>query len=429
MVTNAYDARSEPESVAVVGLGYVGIPTALSLLAAGHPVIGIDTSPDRNEAIRDGRIDLSSEGKVQIERALRNGRLQLTEQQNSAAAADVVIICVPTPVDQYRVPDLRQLRAACENVVQHARGGQLVVLTSTTYVGCTTELLVEPLERRGFSVGSDVHVAYCPERLDPGRTTLETMSAPRVVGGSTPECSARAAQLLEPVSRAVHVVNSCEAAEMTKLLENTFRAVNIALATEFSDACRHLGVDVMEVIHGAATKPYGFMPFYPSAGVGGHCIPCDPHYLLWQLRAERIALPVAESAMGVIAARPRSIVNTIREELAEAAIPLRDARILVLGVTYKEGVADTRESSALRIIHELARVGANVSYSDPLVPEVSFEGLVLKSHLIEENDTWDLVLLHTWYPEIDASWLREQPLVVDATYSTDLHDLTNRRVP
>lgn len=261
---------------------------------------------------------------------------------------------MPTPVDRHLVPDLGALSAACASVVEHAVPGQLLMLTSTTYVGTTRDLLVEPLTARGFVVGEDIFVAFSPERIDPGNARHTQDTTPRVVGGTGRETTDRAAAVLARTAPSVHVLPSPEAAEMTKLWENTFRAVNIALANEFAENCRTLGIDPIPVIEAAATKPYGFMPFYPGPGVGGHCIPCDPHYLLWQLRAERTASPVIEAAMTAIAGRPGMVVRRVRELLGERGLATVGARVLVVGIAYKPGVADLRESPALEIIEELA---------------------------------------------------------------------------
>jgi UDP-N-acetyl-D-glucosamine dehydrogenase len=241
-------------------------------------------------------------------------------------------------------------------------------------------------------------------------------STPRVVGGVTDECTARAIEVLDHTASAIHRVSSPESAEMTKLVENTFRAVNIALANEFSDAAGELGVDVIEVINAAATKPYGFMPFYPGPGVGGHCIPCDPHYLLWQLRARRFDSPVTRSAMTAIALRPREVVSQARQMLAENGCATRGARILVVGVTYKPGVADVRESPALEIIDELAAAGASVAFTDPLVEHVDSHAGRLSSQQSPGDGTWDLVLIHTRHADVDYDWLALHPTVLDTTY-------------
>jgi UDP-N-acetyl-D-glucosamine dehydrogenase len=415
-------------TVAVVGLGYVGLPTALSLADRGAFVIGIDISEARLTAIKAGQVEALERDQSRLVRVLSEGRLELTSEPSHMARVDTIIICVPTPVDVHLVPDLGPLRAACDAVAEHAVTGQTIVLTSTSYVGCTSDLLVKPLRGRGFRPGNDIFIAFSPERINPGVEQHAPEETPRVVGGVTEDCGLQAEVVIHHTAGSVHLVSSPEAAELTKLLENTFRAVNIALANEFASAAGKLGLDVMEVISAAATKPYGFMPFYPGAGVGGHCIPCDPHYLLWQLRAHRIASPVMETAMTAISARPRQIVAYARQMLGDIGRPIAGARVLVVGVSYKPGVADLRESPALEILDELAAAGANVAYSDPLVDSlhIPHAGMLTSiAHPVQAG--WDLVLTHTLHPHEDYAWINGCPLVLDTTYQ--LRDVPHRRVP
>ncbi|WP_231646297.1 nucleotide sugar dehydrogenase [Mycolicibacterium mengxianglii] len=407
----------EPARVAVVGLGYVGLPTALSFTDQDIEVIGFDVSETRLTAIKDMQADLLPRDRVRLAAALDRQLLHLTTEPSSLAAADAVLVCVPTPVDTHLTPDLTALSSACATVVSHARAGQTIVLTSTTYPGCTADLVIRPLRSRGLEAGRDVFVAFSPERIDPGVVDHAPDRTPRVLGGATAECARAAARFVGHTAGTLHMVSSPEAAEMTKLVENTFRAVNIALANEFADAAREVNVDVMEIISAAATKPYGFMPFYPGAGVGGHCIPCDPHYLLWQLRSRRASSPVVEAAMTAIAARPKDVVTRAQRVLADHGRPLREARILVVGVTYKPGVADVRESPALAIIDMLLDEGADVSYTDPHVGVLRIEsGGVMFGVTEPADEQWDLVLIHTIHPGTDYEWLEDQAMVLDTTY-------------
>jgi UDP-N-acetyl-D-glucosamine dehydrogenase len=408
-------------TVGIVGLGYVGLSTALSLVRAGMQVVGYDVSETRLAAIKAGRVDLLAIDRDRLECFLHANELVLTTESGALAAAAVVVICVPTPVDEHLVPDLAALRGACKSVVGQAVAGQAVVLTSTTYVGCTRDLLADPLRERGFTIGEDIFVAFSPERINPGDESHVPECTPRVVGGITPECTRRVTEVLRHTALLLHTVSSPEAAEMTKLLENTFRAVNIALANEFSTLARELDVDPMEVIGAAATKPFGFMPFYPGPGVGGHCIPCDPHYLLWQLKARRTAAPLTTAAMEAIAGRPRAVVARAQQVLAEHGRPLAGAQVLVLGVTYKPGVADVRESPALEIIAKLAHAGAMVAYSDALVETIHTVAGTLVNEDNPGNRVWDLVIVHTLQPGTDHSWLATAPVVLDATYQLDGH--------
>ena len=408
---------TERSSVAVVGLGYVGLPTALALTDQATSVVGLEASESRLSAVKAARVDLQPRDRQRLRRALDAGLLKLTTEPTDLASADTVVICVPTPIDAHLTPDLTALRSACATVVEQARVGQLIVLTSTTYPGCTVDLLVTPLTMRGFAIGRDICVAFSPERIDPGVAEHAPEHTPRVVGGVTTECSARAVKVLTHTAESIHVVSSPEAAEMTKLLENSFRAVNIALANEFADAARELRIDIMEVISAAATKPYGFMPFYPGAGVGGHCIPCDPHYLIWQLRSRRAALPVIEAAMTAIAARPREVVVHARRILADRGSSLSGARVLVVGVAYKPGVADVRESPAIAIIDMLAAEGATVRYTDQHIDMVETPAAGQLFHLPDPAaELWDLVVVHTVHPAQDHRWLSNQPAVLDTTY-------------
>jgi nucleotide sugar dehydrogenase len=410
--------------VAVIGLGYVGLPTALALVEAGFSVVGCDISETRLAAIKTEQVDLLDADHARLHQHLGSEHLTLTTEPSACSVADLVLICVPTPVDEHMVPDLSALNAACASVVIHAVAGQIIVLTSTTYVGCTRELLATPLRERGLVVGRDVFVAFSPERIDPGNPAHVPKQTPRVAGGMSSTCTSRASDVLSRISAVVHPVSSPEVAEMTKLLENTFRAVNIALANEFSGIAREFEIDPIEVIHAAATKPYGFMAFYPGPGVGGHCIPCDPHYLLWQLKARRASTPLIATAMEAIALRPRAVVSRAGQVLAAHAKALAGARVLVLGVTYKPAVADVRESPAVAILDELAAVGAEVAYTDPLIATLKTATRQLTAIADPAARAWDLVIVHTLHPWVDHSWLN-RACVLDATYqlpaTTGLH--------
>lgn len=404
--------------IAVIGMGYVGLPTALSLADRGAEIVGYDISEVRLADIKSGRVDMLPREHSRLARHLLAESLTLTAEPSAVAQADSVIICVPTPVDSHQTPNLTALDTACASVVENAVRGQTIVLTSTTYAGCTHDLLIKPLTARGFEVGTDVYVAFSPERIDPGVEAHSPEATPRVVGGATPNCADRAVDVLQHTSSAIHRVSSPETAEMTKLLENTFRAVNIALANEFSDAARELKVDIVEVIGAAATKPYGFMPFWPGAGVGGHCIPCDPHYLLWQLRARRVSAPLIEAAMNGITTRPRQVAALARQMLGDSGCPTAGANVLVLGVTYKPGVADLRESPALEIIDDLREAGAAVTFWDPYVEVIRTADGFLERVEQPAQRQWDLVIVHTNHPTEDHSWLADQKHVLDMTFRT-----------
>lgn len=403
-------------TVVVVGLGYVGLPTAVSLAEAGARVSGYDIAADRLATIRAGRADLLPTDQERLALHLTDGTIELTADPATLAAADAVIVCVPTPVDDHLVPDLEPLRRACATVVEHAVAGQTILLTSTTYVGCTRDLLTAPLAERGFTVGVDVHVAFSPERIDPGVVAHRPETTARVVGAVTAEGRHRAVALLTRISPLVHEVTSPEAAELTKLLENSFRAVNIAFANEFADVVKELGVDPIEVIDAAATKPYGFLPFYPGPGVGGHCIPTDPHYLLWQLTGRQRMPALLRTAMAEISERPRRIAARARETLAHWGKPVVGARVLVVGVAYKPDVADARETPAVPIIDALRRMGANVAYTDPFIDRLRVFDGELRSLTDPGTHPWDLVIVHTAHTGADLSWLQGQPAVLDTTF-------------
>ncbi|MDJ0312302.1 nucleotide sugar dehydrogenase [Arthrobacter sp. H35-D1] len=403
--------------VAIVGLGYVGLPTALAVNASGHKVLGLDVSERRLAVIESLRADLLESDKARLRSALDDPNFVITSDLSLISQAAAVVVCVPTPVDSHLVPELSILRSACASVVENAVAGQLLVLTSTTYVGSTRDMLSGPLAERGLVAGEDIFVAFSPERINPGVETHTHEEVPRVVGGVTETCGRRAEDFLKTLTKEVHVVPTADAAEMTKLVENTFRAVNIALANEFADICRVLNIEVMDVVTAADTKPYGFMAFTPGPGVGGHCIPCDPHYLLWQLRKSRLASPVIESAMAGIAARPQQVIERSRRILSDRDHGLCSARVLIVGVAYKPDVEDLRESPALEIISALTVENADVAYMDHwcrTAPDGN--GGVLTT--LEDPVGWrpDLVIVHTRHDGVDLSWLKDVPVVLDTTY-------------
>jgi len=412
--------------VAVVGLGYVGLPTAIALRTAGARIIGIDISAERLEEIRSGGAELLATEQEQLASYLQDGGFSLTDHAAALEAADLVLVCVPTPVDEGRRPQPLALERACEAVVAHARAGQTFVLTSTSYVGATRQLLVEPLRLRGLEAGKDVFVAFAPERIDPGVSDHVQLSTPRVIGGVSESCRRQASTLLRHTCSELHPVSSPEGAEMVKLYENTFRALNIALSFEIAEACREHGLDPVEVTEAAASKPFGFMAHYPSAGVGGHCIGVDPHYLAHPLRERGRPASLVEEAMRKLAGRPGQIVQRAREMLADEDRELETSRVLVVGVSYKPGVADSREAPAVEIISRLRGEGATVEYHDPLVERVKVDGR-LESGVDPDPrrdpsgfgpEDYDLAIVATVHPGFDYGWLRRVPAVLDCTYRT-----------
>ena len=419
---NSYDNghAARLSAVAIVGMGYVGLPTALGLYSNCPRIIGIDISRARLHAIAGGEADLTDLDLHLLDRALQDGSLELSSDTAAVAEADAVIICVPTPVDSDHVPDLAALRGACGAVVAHARAGQTIILTSTSYVGTTRDLLIGPLEQRGMRVGEDVFVAFSPERIDPGNSDHLQRETPRVIGGATEACAEHAAQVIKRLTDVVYVMSSAEAAEATKLYENVFRAVTLALANEFADVCGTLQLDPIEVTLAAGTKPYGFLGTFPGPGVGGHCIPCDPYYLLWQLGGSERGTPLIEQAMKSINTRPDRVVERASEVLAEAGGGLAGAKVIVVGVSYKPGVADLRESPALDIIAGLISQGAEVEYHDPVVPQVRLrDGRLIDNLPAPKGADFDLAVIHTLHPGIDHSWAQDCPQILDATYQFD----------
>lgn len=408
------------ESVAVVGLGYVGLPTAYALRSQSSRTVGVDASPQRLGAIAEAAVDLPEPDREGLLDALAAQSLALTSDPAALAAADAVILCVPTPVDGNREPDLRALRGACAEVLAHVHSGQTIILTSTTFPGTTRQLLVEPLAERGWKVGEDVFVAFSPERIDPGNLDHVQRETPRIVGGETEACSSRAARVVGWMTDQVYLVGSPEAAELTKLYENVFRAVNLALANEVADVCGGLGLDPVEVTVAAGTKPYGFLGSFPGPGVGGHCIPCDPHYLLWQLHQQNRSAPLIEQAMHGIENRPARVAQRALDVLARGGVEPAGARVLLVGVSYKAGVRDLRESPALAILSTLVESGVDVGYHDPLLTEIELpSGKRLRSEPDPDGNEWNLVLLHTVHPGHDYEWVRRCPRVLDATYQFD----------
>jgi UDP-N-acetyl-D-glucosamine dehydrogenase len=419
--TGAEPERTPPV-IAIIGMGYVGLPTALTARANGARTIGIDTSEPRLRAIREQRVDLVIGDRRQLGARLEDDDFVLSSSFESIRDADAVLICVPTPVDERRAPDLRILRAACADVVRHAEPGQVLILTSTSYPGSTREFLAEPLRERGFEVGKDIFVASSPERIDPGNRTPHRAVA-RVVGGVTPACLERASAVVSLLTDEVVQVSSADAAEMTKLLENSFRAVNVAFANEIANVCDAIGVDPREIVDAAATKPYGFMPFYSGTGVGGHCIPCDPHYLLWKLRSSRLDAPLLTHAMDAIAARPFEIVDAIVNRLSSVGRGLVGSRVLVVGVAYKPGIEDIRESPGIEIVAELLRRGAEVDVHDPLVPSIPVEQQILLSVKAPDSRAYDIVLANTLHPGVDYEWLADARLLIDPSGVTRAYQL------
>lgn len=377
--TNSLREKIEARTarVSVIGLGYVGLSLAVELAKAGLAVRGIDLDLERVSLLNRGESYLVDVPADVLAPLVGDGRLSASTSFEAAAAADVLIICVPTPLRKTKEPDMSYILSALESLLPHARAGQLMVLESTTYPGTTEEVVQPRLEAHGLVIGQDFFLAFSPERVDPGNKRFTTATIPKVVGGVTEACTELAAALYSRVTNSVFRVSSPRVAETAKLLENTFRSVNIALANELAFVCRKLGVDPWEVIEAAATKPFGFMPFYPGPGIGGHCIPVDPLYLSWKVRLTGYEAQFIALADQINRAMPEHVVNLVGDALNDRGRALRGASILVLGVTYKADVNDIRESPALEIIQMLERKGGQVSYADPFTPQLTVEGVKL----------------------------------------------------
>ena len=400
----------------IIGQGYVGLPLAIEFAKAGFSVVGFDTDADRVAALDTGRSHVPDVRSEELQALLRAGRYRATAEPAVLAESDAVIICVPTPLRKSKDPDISYVVGASREVATRFRPGQLVILESTTYPGTTEELLLPLFAEQGAKVGEDLFLAFSPERIDPGNPTFRVKDIPKVVGGLTPACTRLAAALYREIVPRVHVVSTPKVAELAKLYENVFRNVNIALANEFSLMCRHLGVSTREVIDAAATKPFGFMPFYPGPGIGGHCIPVDPLYLSWKMRLTGYEARFISLADDINRAMPAHVLSLVSDALNEAGRAMKGARVLVLGVAYKRGIGDTRESPAYEIIASLHRKGAHVSYADPHVPSFSVEGIALKTVELtdEELRAADCVLVLADHPEFTYSAVaREGRLIVD----------------
>ena len=358
----------------VIGLGYVGLPLALTFNEAGFDVTGIDIDTNRVDAIVAGRSYITDISDTELQEASAGKRFRATTDLSEIRNLDAVSICVPTPLRKTKDPDMSYVISAADAIAKVLHPGQLVILESTTYPGTTEELVLPALEAGGLTVGKDFFVAYSPERVDPGNPNFSTKDIPKVIGGVTPRCAELAKLLYGCAMKTIVPVSSTRVAEMVKLLENTFRSVNIALVNEIALMCAHMKIDVWEVIKGASSKPFGFLPFYPGPGLGGHCIPIDPLYLEWKSKIDGFESRFIGLADKINSGMPRHVVTRAMALLNERGKAMRGSRIHVLGVTYKKDISDSRESPALEVIKILIALGATVTYSDPFVPSLSIEG-------------------------------------------------------
>jgi len=389
----------------VVGLGYVGLPLAVEMGNVDLNVIGFDVSKRVVNDLNGGKSHIKDIPSADVARLRKSGRFEATAEMSRLAECDVISICVPTPLSKTKDPEMSYVIAATESVAASLRPGQLIVLESTTYPGTTRELMIPLLQARGLEVGADIFLCFSPERVDPGNEKWHTKNTPKVIGGVTPQCVDLGAAIYGKFIERMVPVSSPEAAELTKLLENTFRMINIGLANEMAQVCDRLGVDVWEVIDAAATKPFGYMKFTPGPGLGGHCIPLDPHYLAWKMRTLHYKTRMIQVADEINSEMPGFWVSKVQDALNDRAVPLKGSRVLVLGVAYKKDIDDMRESPALEIMDLLSQKGAKVSYHDPYCPEIVEDGhtpagavgksVALTDELLQDVDAVVIVTDHS----------------------------------
>jgi UDP-N-acetyl-D-glucosamine dehydrogenase len=413
--------KSRSATVGVVGLGYVGLPLAVAFARAGFRVIGVDADPVRTALLAGGMSPVEDVPAALLAPLVQSGRLAIHSAPDALGEADAIVICVPTPLGKSKEPDISFIVAAADGVARVLRPGGLVVLESTTYPGTTDEVLLPRLSRGGLRVGEEFFLGFSPERIDPGNQTWGLSRIPKVVGGVTPACRHLIETLYGQIIDQVVPVSSTQVAEMVKLFENTFRSVNIALVNELAIMCRRLGMSAWEVIGAAATKPFGFMAFYPGPGIGGHCLPSDPHYLSWRTRLAGYEAKFIAFADEINGGMPRYVVQLATDALNDQAKAVRGSRILALGVAYKAGVGDIRDSPALEIIEDFLARGAHLEYADPRVPQIQVGGQLLKSVAWAQADlsAYDLVVLLTAHPEFEAARLvRDARLVLDTRNAT-----------
>lgn len=413
---------SREARIGIIGLGYVGLPLAVEFGNAGFRVLGIDVDPAKVANVRAGRSHVEDVPASAVRRLVRGRKLAAQDHYRGCGKLDAIVIAVPTPLRKTKDPDVSYIVAALEEIAREIRPGQLVILESTTYPGTTEEVLRPKLESRGLRAGKDFFLAFSPERVDPGNAVYTTRTTPKIVGGSTPSCARIAALLYRQAIEKVHTVSSTEAAEMIKLLENTFRAVNIGLVNEIALMCEVLNLDVWEVIDGAATKPFGFMRFYPGPGIGGHCIPLDPHYLSWKLKTLNYYAKFIELAAEINGNMPAVVVRRAAQALNERRKSVAGSRIFVLGAAYKRDIGDLRESPALDVMRLLHEQGAKVSFHDPYAKQVRLDGGLVKKVTplrAEALRRSDLVIVVTDHSAYDYDWVvRNARMVLDTRNAT-----------
>lgn len=415
--------------VGVIGLGYVGLPLSMVLAEAGFRVTGFDISPAKIKLLNSGKSDIDDIANSKVAKAIKAGKFTATVDPKKLRQMDTVSICVPTPLSKTKDPDVSYILAAMKWVTQNVKKGALVVLESTTYPGTTEDLILPLFEDMKMKAGKDFFLAFSPERVDPGNPTFTTENTARVVGGVTSDCTLVAKKFYEHSVSNVYPVSSTKAAEMVKLLENTFRSVNIGLVNEVAVMCDRLEIDVWEIINAAATKPFGFMPFYPGPGLGGHCIPIDPHYLSWKLKSLNYYARFIELAGDINSGMPEWVVERIGNMMnTRFARAIRKSKVLVLGVAYKKDIKDVRESPALDVIKLLEDKGAKVTYNDPFVPQFRWKDKNIKSTKLTAAvlKQADLVVILTNHTQYDYNWIvKNSKAIFDTRNAT--HEVTQGR--
>jgi UDP-N-acetyl-D-glucosamine dehydrogenase len=406
--------RTRRARVGIVGLGYVGLPLAVEFAKAGFTVTGIDISEEKTRRVNAGDSYVGDISSATLAPLVEAGKLRATTDFSAVLELDTINICVPTPLRKTKDPDMSYIVSSCQEIARHFHAGMLVILESTTYPGTTDELVLPMLAKSGLQVGKDFFLCFSPERVDPGNPKYQTINIPKVVGGCTAACTQVGRLFYSQALQTVVPVSSTQVAEMVKLLENTFRMINIGLVNEMALMCDRIGIDVWEVIDAAATKPFGFMPFYPGPGLGGHCIPIDPFYLSWKTKQAGIEARFIELAGYINGQMPHFVVDKVQNALNDAGKPVKGSRILVMGVAYKRDIEDMRESPALDVLLLLDRLGGKVSYCDPHVPSLRLDGLILQSAPPESAADADCVVIVTDHKAFDYGALLERaPLIVD----------------
>ena len=389
--------RDKSAKVGIVGLGYVGFPLAVAFSEAGFRVLGVDVQRKRVDAVNQGRSYIADVSMKSLQAVIGNNLLKATTKQSRLKETDAICICVPTPLTKTKDPDLSYVIHESKEIAKYLEPGQLIVLESTTYPGTTRQLILPILESSGLRIGVDFYLAYSPERVDPGNKEYSIRNTPKIVGGINPQSTELAKLLYSQIAEVVVPVSCPEAAEMTKIFENVFRNVNIALVNELAQLCERLGISVWEVIAGASTKPFGYMPFYPGPGIGGHCIPLDPYYLVHKAKEFDFHARFIELAAEINEHMPSHVVFRIIEALNTKSKSLNGANLLILGITYKKDVEDTRESPSLKLVQLLSDKGAKVSYNDPYIPNIKLsQGSLVSTELTEESlSSADCVVIAT----------------------------------